>query len=56
MALQASSFLDPSDLPASQGGGKAVIKVWCMPLDKIHRWEAVGVGDDNVLKNSVGPG
>ena len=25
------------DLPASQGGGQAVIKVWCVPIDKIRR-------------------
>ncbi|KAG1679849.1 hypothetical protein FOA52_012763 [Chlamydomonas sp. UWO 241] len=25
-----------TELPPSQGGGKAVIKVWCMPIDKVH--------------------
>ena len=25
-----------TDLPASQGGGQAVVKVWCLPYDKVH--------------------
>ncbi|GAX73008.1 hypothetical protein CEUSTIGMA_g460.t1 [Chlamydomonas eustigma] len=26
-----------AELPPSEGGGRAVVKVWCMPFDKVHR-------------------